>query len=177
MRTLIIHPSDPSTDFCNLVYNDYRNRDDVTIMEGTRIPSSQIKEALKTHDRIIFCGHGTELGLLDMRGDRYVITSDYLQFFRDKPVICYWCNANIFVEKYELNAFATGMFVSEVDEAIQYCLPADQNLIDESNTQFCTILSRHIFDDPRDIRTIIEKEYIGNNPIIQFNRECMGFED
>jgi len=177
MRTLFIHPSDPSTDFCRIVFDDYRDRDDVTIIEGVRIPSSQIKEALKTHDRIVFCGHGTELGLLDMIGNRYVITSDELQMFRDKPVICYWCNANVFAEKYDLNAFATGMFVSEIKEARWYNLPLDQNLIDNSNELFCRILSRCVFDDPQVIRKTIERGYVGNNPIIQFNRQCMGFDE
>lgn len=177
MRTLFIHPTDPSTDFCRIVYEDYRNQEDVTIIEGTCIPSTRIKEALKTHDRIVFCGHGTEAGLLDIPGKRYVITSEELQLFRNKPVICYWCNANIFVEKYNLNAFATGMFVSEIKEAGWYNLPLDQNLIDNSNELFCRILSRCVFDDPQDIRRTIERGYVGDNPIIRFNRQCMGFDE
>ena len=175
MRTLFIHPTDPSTDFCKSVYEDYVNCDDVTIITGTRIPSSTIKEALKTHDRIVFLGHGTEYGLLDKSDWRYVITSNDLQLFRDKTVICIWCNANVFAERYDLNAFATGMFISEPDEADWYNLPPDQKLIDESNELFCRILSRCIFDDPKDIRMIIEHSYKGNNPIIKFNRESMGF--
>lgn len=179
-RTLFIHPTDPSTVFCELVYNQYRDRNDVTILTGSRVSHKIIKDALRSHDRIVFIGHGTEYGLLDMLGgfDRYVVTSKDLHYFRDKPVICYWCNANIFAEKYNLNAFATGMFISEIDEAIRYCLPAEQELIDASNTLFCNILSQHVFDDPEDIREIIYKEYrIENNPIVAFNRECMGFED
>lgn len=178
MRTLFIHPTDPSTDFGRIIYEDYQNRDDVTIITGSRVPSSRIKEALRTHDRIVFIGHGTELGLLDCLGNRYVITSEDLQFFRNRPVICYWCNANIFAEKYDLNAFATGMFVSEIKEARWYNLPLDQNLIDNSNELFCRILSRCVFDDPQDIRTIIERGYRSEtNPIIRFNRQCMGFDE
>ena len=177
MRTLFIHPTDPSTEFLNSVYADYIDNDDVTIIEGTRISSRVIKDALINADRVVFLGHGTEAGLLDMIGNRYVITSDDLQFFRDKPVICYWCNANIFAEKYDLNAFATGMFVSELREADWYGLPLDQGLIDASNNLFCNILSRCVFDDPANIRTIIERGYVDpTNPIICFNRECMGFD-
>ena len=133
-------------------------------------------EELKKNDRIVFIGHGTELGLLDIYGNRYTITSEDLQLFRDKPVICYWCNANIFAEKYDLNAFATGMFVSELKEAKWYNLPLDQNLIDNSNELFCRILSRCVFDDPKTIRSVIKRGYVGDNPIIKFNRQCMGFE-
>lgn len=176
MKTLFIHPADPSTRFCEIIYNDYKDMDDVTIITGSRTPSSVIKEELKKNDRIVLMGHGTELGLLDIYGNRYVITSEELQLFRNKPVICYWCNANIFAGKYYLNAFATGMFVSELKEAKWYKLPLNQNLIDNSNELFCKILSRCVFDDPQEIRKTIERGYVGYNPIIQFNRQCMGFE-
>lgn len=178
MKTLFIHPTDPTTAFCNAIYEDYKNNDDVTVINGTRIPSSTIKEAIKTHDRIVFIGHGTEYGLLDKTDWRYVITSNDLQLFRDKTVICIWCNANVFAERYNLNAFATGMFVSETGEASWYNLPPDQKLIDESNELFCRILSRCVFDDPKDISVVIEKGYRSNtNPIIKFNRESMGFDN
>ena len=178
MKTLFIHPTDPSTDFCKIIYEDYRDQDDVTILTGTRIPSTIIKKALVENDRIVFIGHGTEYGLLDKIGFRYVITAADLQFFRNKPVVCMWCNANIFAEKHNLNAFATGMFVSEKSEAEWYRLSTDQKLIDESNELFCRILSRCVFDDPKDIRTTIERGYKSStNPIVKFNRECMGFED
>ena len=70
------------------------------------------------------------------------------------------------------------MFVSEKSEAEWYRLSTDQKLIDESNELFCRILSRCVFDDPKDIRSIIELGYKSDtNPIIKFNRVCMGFED
>ena len=164
MRTLFIHPTDPSTAFCSAIYQDYLQWDNVTLITGNHISRNVLVEALRTHDRIVFLGHGTELGLLDMRYDwRYLITSRDLQFFRDKECICFWCNANIFAEKYDLNAFATGMFVSQLSEARQYNLPEDQN---------------RIFDPIEQIRDTIYRGYVStNNPIIQFNRECMGFND
>ncbi len=178
MNTLFLHPTDPSTEFAEILYQDYMDRDDVTVLTGTRIPNSVVKEALRKADRIVFVGHGTELGMLDILGKRYIITSKHLQFFRNKPVICYWCNANIFADKYNLNAFATGMFVSELDEAGWYNLPQDQNLIDSSNILFNRILSRCIWDDPNVIRNTIERGYVDkNNPIVCFNRQCMGFDE
>ena len=77
------------------------------------------------------------------------------------------------VEKYNLNAFSTGMFVSEIDEAKWYKLPTEQELIDESNTLFCKTLSSCIFDSLEIIHDRINNEYIGDNPIINFNRKCM----
>ena len=178
MRTLFLHPTDPSTEFGDLIYQDYLDRDDVTVITGTRISRKIIREVLQSHDRIVFIGHGTELGMLDILGKRYVITADGLQFFRNKTVICFWRNANIFAEKYGLNVFATGMFVSEVDEAVYFGLPTDQKMIDASNILMCNILSRCAFDDPADARNVVERGYVDvNNPIICFNRQCMGFDD
>ena len=62
MRTLFIHPTDPSTEFLNIVYNDYLNNDGITVLEGTRISSHSIRAALADADRIVFLGHGTEYG-------------------------------------------------------------------------------------------------------------------
>lgn len=178
MRTLFIHPTDPTTAFCSAIYQDYLQMDDVTLITGNHISSRVVMESLQSHDRIVFLGHGTEIGLLDMRYDwRYIITSAEVQFFRDKEVICFWCNANIFAEKYDLNAFATGMFVSELREAIMYNLPEDQNLIDQSNTLMCNILRDNIFDTPQHIRDAVNRRYVSiDNPIISFNRECMWFD-
>ena len=177
MRTLFIHPSDESTAFLSTVYNNYTNDPNVTILNGTSVPHNLIVNALRSHDRIVFLGHGTPFGLLDMIGDRFVITPSDVQFFRNKPVVCVWCNANIFVDRYDLNAFATGMFVSETYEASCYDLPEDQELIDASNNLMASILNTCIFEDVETIRETVEREYYDpNNPIIGFNRECMGFE-
>lgn len=178
MRTLFIHPTDPSTEFLNLVYDRHRDNPDVTIIEDCPLSHRLIKEGLKNNDRIVFLGHGNEYGLLDLVSQRQVISSRDLTMFREKEVICYWCNANIFAERYDLHAFSTGMFVSELREARWYELPEDQNLIDQSNTLFCNILADCVFDDLNTIRTRIENEYVDpNNPIIIFNRECMGFKN
>lgn len=177
MKTLFVHPYDPSTEFLHIVYDRHANNSDVTIINGEKLNKIKRKDfikAIKDNDRIVFMGHGTEYGLLDMIRKRYVITPNEVQFIKDKEVICYWCNANIFVEKYDLNAFSTGMFVSEIDEAKWYNLPTEQELIDESNTLFCKTLSSCIFDSLEIIHDRINNEYIGDNPIIKFNRECMG---
>ena len=178
MRTLFIPPTDPSTAFGSIIYQHYLQRDNVTLITGNHILRKDIGAALQSHDRIVFIGHGTELGFGDMKACRYLITSADLQILRNKEVICIWCNANIFAEKYDLNAFATGMFVSEIQEVKTYNLPEDQNLIDYSNTLMCNILSRCIFDPIEEIKSAVYKEYVSEtNPIIHFNRECMGFED
>ena len=178
MRTLFIHPYDPTTDFCNEIYDQYRGMDNVGIIETNNISSSALRSQIREYDRIVFIGHGCEYGLMDRSLKRLLISSSDLQFFRDKEVVCIWCNANIFAEKYNLNAFATGMFISEPSEAVHYHIPFDDNLINESNSLFCRVLSGCIFDNVQTIRETVDKEYRStSNPIVQFNRECMGFEN
>ena len=51
-------------------------------------------------------------------------------------------------------------------------------MIDYSNTLMCNILSRCIFKPIEEIKSAVYKEYVSEtNPIIHFNRECMGFEN
>ena len=185
MRTLFIHPTDPTTEFLNSVYADYVGSDDIVVINGEEIQEQEIEREIINADRIVFLGHGTENGLINFRRDNnnnrigfdYVITANEVHLFRNKEIICVWCNANIFADRHDLNAFATGMFVSEIGEAIQYHLTPSQEMIDASNTLFCNILSRCVFDDIGTIINIIDRAYIdNNNPIVCFNRECMGLE-
>ena len=55
MKTLVIHPKDLTTDFlCEI----YANTDYTVI---SRHPgNSKLKELIKSHDRIVMLGHGTE---------------------------------------------------------------------------------------------------------------------
>ena len=180
MKILFVHPYDPSTEFLHIIYDKHSDNTDVTILNGetlNTIKREDFIDVIKSNDRIIFCGHGTEFGLLDLLNNRYIITPYDLEFIKNKELICCWCNANIFVEKYDLNAFSTGMFVSEIKEAKWYNLPTEQELINKSNILFCEVLSNCVFDKLNDIQIRISNEYMDkNNSIILFNRECMGME-
>ena len=61
MKTLIIHPDDRSTDFLRAIYAPLKNYTLITM--GTR---KEVNELIKSHDRIIMCGHGTPYGLLSV---------------------------------------------------------------------------------------------------------------
>jgi hypothetical protein len=52
-----------------------------------------------------------------------------------------WCNADKFVNRYELNGLYSGMFISEVGEAYSCGLPGtSQEVVDESNNTFAELL-------------------------------------
>ncbi|MFW6243268.1 MAG: hypothetical protein ACOC2W_03825, partial [bacterium] len=140
MKTLVIHPKDSTTDFLCEIYKDK----DWTVI-NTNTSKKFLKDQIKTHDRIVMLGHGTENGLLGF--NKYVIDSTWVCLLRDKNCICIWCNADEFVKKYKLKGFYTGMIISEYEEAIMCCVPTNLQWIAESNTNFALAIKNSIDDD------------------------------
>ena len=170
MKTLVIHPKDSSTDFLSVIYADKK---DWTIINDLDVSSKILKEQIKSHDRIVMLGHGTEQGLIAMKNRydfRYIISSSWVFLLREKECVCIWCNADVFVKKYELKGFYTGMIISESDEANLYCIPSKYEDIQQSNTLFADSVSKSI--DSTDMLTEMVSSYNGEgNPIIAFNKD------
>jgi len=172
MKTLVIHPKDTTTDFLSVIYADM----DCTV---TKMESKwDLKEQIKNHDRIIMLGHGSENGLFDIERENniivdftYVIDSTLVYLLREKECVCIWCNANKFVEKYELKGFYTGMIISEYNEAILYCINTDSPQIEYSNTLFAESVKKSIgFVDSSEMMAEMKKSYTSTeNPVILFN--------
>lgn len=163
MKTLVIHPKDPTTDFLKEIY---KNKDWTIINHN---PSkSELKKAIKDHDRVIMLGHGTGYGLLGF--GRFVIDSRLVYLLREKDCVCIWCNADKFISKYKLKGFYTGMIISEYEEAIDYCIQAFNLIhITESNILFAEAVKESILEE--DILKGIKERYkTKNNPIILFNQ-------
>ena len=145
MKTLIIHPDDRSTDFLRAIYEPLENYTLKT--SGTR---KETNRQIKEHDRIIMCGHGTPWGLLSVGKfeGAYIIDCDTVPLFEDKECVFIWCNADRFVNAYDLKGLYSGMFVSEVGEAIMMGLPrVPQKVVDESNNTFAKVLGEGINRD------------------------------
>jgi hypothetical protein len=161
MKTLIIHPQDNSTGFLNIVYS---NVEDKTVIEGGKTKKEVLK-LMEDHERIMMMGHGSPQGLFgvgqftDSRG--YIIDEEMVELLseRDNSVFI-WCNADMFVNRYQLKGFYSGMFISEVGEA-NYCgLPGtSQDMVDESNYGFCNIIGKHINEDTKTIHENVTSEY------------------
>jgi len=109
-------------------------------------------------------GHGSPNGLFYTR-----INSDMVYLLREKECICIWCNADQFVEKYKLKGFYTGMFISEVNEAYHFEIPATQEQIDYSNNLFVTLLNKCI-DSPT-VLNEMKSTYTSECSVIQFNND------
>lgn len=163
MKTLVIHPSDRSTDFLKVIYSEK----DWTIIND-RPTKKDLKTLIKSHDRIVMLGHGTEDGLIG-HGSLVSINSDWVYLLREKLCVAIWCNADIFVRKYGLKGFYTGMIISELDEAY-YCgiYNSNDNEINESNILFAESVRLAI--DAEDSISVMNENYVGESSVIKYNK-------
>ena len=77
-KTLVIHPKDESTVFLSEIYIGK----DWTIFTNPSPTKKEIKELIKSHDKIIMMGHGTPHGLLSTGG--FMIDSTLVYLLREK---------------------------------------------------------------------------------------------
>lgn len=162
MKTLIIHPNDGSTSFLDIVYNDVPNKTVIT----KNAPRENLIYLMKTHDRVMMMGHGSPRGLFSVGAFRgklgMVIDQEFVKILKEKDnSVFIWCNADKFVEKYNLRGFYTGMFVSEVGEAMYCGLSSfvNQDDVDESNLGFCNIMAQAINEDQEVLHEHVKKWY------------------
>jgi hypothetical protein len=142
MKTLVIHPQDNSTNFLTPIYmnlKSFPDFNDVTIIRGG-VTKDEVDEQIKQHDRILMMGHGSPYGLFaigQFGSWSYIIDGHNVDLLQNKECIFIWCNADKFVETYNLKGLYSGMFISEVSEA-NYCgLPGTpQDIVTESNDYF-----------------------------------------
>lgn len=161
MKTLVIHPEDSSTRFLSDIYSDK----DWTILTKN-VSKRKLKEQIESHDRIVMLGHGTENGLFGF--GKYVIDPTFVYLLREKVCVCIWCNADVFVKKYKLHGFYTGMIISDYEEAVMYCISTNSYWINESNIEFANAIKNSI--DLPNMLEMATSLYEGNTAVIEFNR-------
>lgn len=173
MHHLIIHPQDPSTDFLKEIYQhlpDHRVID-------KKISSKSLTAAINKAERIIFLGHGCSIGLLDFYSSKkiqFMINHKQVPLIKDKNECLFiWCHADEFVWYHKLSGFCTGMFISELQEAVRYGFKdATQAEIDLSNKEFVKIVANHLHLPTKELLTAVKLNYAqlaAQNTIAQFN--------
>lgn len=176
-KTLIIHPDDDSTSFLEVVYRKIPNK---TIVKGG-VNQIQLQRLIESHDRVMMMGHGTEDGLLSVGQffiEKWLVINDSsVPFLKTKMNnVFIWCHSDGFVNSHQLNGFYTGMFISEVGEAITcgFTRSASQAIVDESNQAFCEIMSNHIMEDTGTLHKKVFMDYCRlamKNPIALYNHQ------
>ena len=174
IKTLIIHPEDESTLFLE---NIYKNIDNKTVITKDKT-KHEIIDLINEHDKVIMLGHGSPDGLFSVGKfpsyNGYIIDYSMVNVLNKKQNnIFIWCYASSFVKKNKLKGFASGMFISEIEEA-DFCgvYGVDKSIINESNESFVNELSR-IIDKPVDLIYNEIKDKYGKlseiNPVALYN--------
>lgn len=171
MRTLVIHPHDKSTHFLKPIYEEIPDK---TIVTGG-LTSAEMERLILIHNRVIMLGHGSPSGLFGLGFKRtYVISEREVRLLRNKECIFIWCHADQFVKEHNLKGFHSGMFVSEVGEALMYGLNGDKKLVNESNDEFAHMLGSVINNPITEMYGMVKKEYgylADRNEIAKYNHE------
>ena len=175
MKTLVIHPHDKSTHFLKPIYEKIPHK---TVITGGLFVD-EINKLICTHDRIIMLGHGSPYGLFGINFNRsYVVGEDQVELLQDKECIFIWCHADQFVKKHNLKGFHSGMFVSEVGEALMYNLKGDKQLVNESNNAFAEILGEAADKPLNELYEYVKTEYSWHtetNEIAKYNHERLEY--
>jgi len=182
MKTLIIHPQDSSTDFLKPIYAGIKRK---TVL-SKNISRDKLLATIRSHDTIIMLGHGSSSGLFNVSGigkGIMVIGESMVEELRGKQLIAVWCNADKFIERHQLPALYSGMFISEVSEA-RYCnVQGDQAMVDESNNTFAALLGNMLGESIADLKTIHSMvgesyEELGEvNAVAKYNSDRWFYEE
>lgn len=173
MKTLIVHPADPTTNFLSRIYAHLKNK---TVVKGG-VSKSDVRELIESHDRVLMLGHGSPYGLLSqgqfLGASLFIVDETLASVLKDKSCMFVWCYAYNFVQNNGLSGLCSGMFISEIGEANYWRFEGiDQEMIDQSNVEFASIVSKYI-DEPIEFlynKLLIEYELLARtNPIAQFN--------
>lgn len=174
MKTLIIHPKDNSTDFVEEVYKDLPDK----LVIGSGVTRKELIDIISQHDKIIIIGHGSPEGLFSVGAFPetigYIIDHSFVDVLSTKKECMYlWCNADRFVEKYNLKGFYSGMFISELFEA-NFCgvsNPTEEKM-ELANEHFQNTFKKHLHGDMKYIYENAKSDYeaaSSDNSIIKYN--------
>jgi hypothetical protein len=181
INRLIIHPADRSTVFLKDIYEPLENK--IVINRGVKA-HRELNQSIQNAEQVIMLGHGTENGLLavQMFGmTSYVVDKSLVSALAEKDNnVFIWCFAKDFVKKNNLKGFCTGMFISEMDEAIHYGVDCTENDIIISNKAFASILSNALAQNFSSVQMF---EYVSacygelatNNEVANYNHERLDF--
>jgi len=175
MRTLIIHPDDRSTDFLRGIY---RHLDDTTVVTKN-ISQHTLHELIRSHDQIVMLGHGSPSGLFNVArvGNKFfTIGGAEADMLRDKQCIFIWCHADQYVRKHGLRGLSSGMFISEVPEAVYCGVNGSLEQVKTSNEVFAEALGIALTatEDYQQILEQVTREYevlAPENQVAQYNLE------
>lgn len=180
MKTLVIHPSDRSTDFLKIIYERHLNDKDWTILtESDTLTYKGLEKLINENDRIIMMGHGLKFGLINPNhafkklAYGLVIDDGFAKLLKTKDTVSIWCWSDQYFRKHNIKGFHTGMIISEVHEAA-YAIgktPLDKKQTLENMEMFARTV-RDCIDNtnPYEMQKYVLEHYVGEDEVTKFNR-------
>jgi hypothetical protein len=175
-NVLIIHPDDRTTDFLCPIYSAIPNKTVVTC----QVTKDEIIELMYLHDQVIMLGHGSPYGLMSVskfpEQGTYIIDDSMVEPLKKKDNnIFVWCNADRFVDRHHLNGAYSGMFISEVSEAMYCGVKTNQQQVNESNDAFANMLGSQLLtgyslDVVYDNVDMLYEKLTNNNSVAAYNQ-------
>jgi hypothetical protein len=195
-KTLIIHPTDRSTDFLKPIYEGLYYKTVVT--KG--ITLEQYNEELLNHERVFAMGHGSPNGLfaMGMFSNMKYDYKDYSKYrsgaickldvevLKGKDNVYIWCNADEFVVENKLTGFYSGMFISEVGEAHAMGVGRKKNdkeikkWVEQSNDVFAQLVGDVAHRPSDEIYDYVKERYgyLGKlNDVAKYNNDRLYYND
>ena len=127
-------------------------------------------------DTLIFVGHGSVYGLYfpSLTFDEYILHPNNVNLIKAKNVICIWCYASSFCQKYQLKALASSMFISNSVEAetVLGISPSQDDVTAIQNNIFVEI--NQLLKNKTELKDyvmILGAKTDIDNPIDTFNRQ------
>jgi hypothetical protein len=176
MKRLVIHPKDRSTTFLTQIYQEL---DNVTLVDGG-VSRNDLEDMVRDHDQVMMMGHGSPFGLMSVGqfpGRPFnVIDDTFAPLLEEKDnSVFIWCNADQYVKFNKLRGFYTGMFISELSEAlIMGVNDANEDDVNESNYSFVRTVSKLADFGPDLMHAAARHEYgklTAVNPVVRYNHE------
>ena len=172
---LVIHPEDNSTDFLRPIYQKLN----ATVITGG-ISKKEMMKLVEEHDRIMMMGHGCPNGLFAVNRfdveenkhlEKLIIDESFTSLLKKKKGNMYiWCHADKFVMKHKLKGFFTGMFISEMMEALIYEIDESETAINQSNLLFSRLIGAVAHMTNERIHNHLKLNYkMENNQVCDFN--------
>lgn len=167
-NTVIIHPSDRSTDDLRLVYRD------LGIVPITETYERDLFNDVANAGRTICLGHGMPQGLIGNKM-KICVNASFGGVFKNQPDNIYiWCNADQYVKEHGLSAFCTGMFISETMEAHVFDIKATHEQLTYSNRLFSKLVNNAIVRDMTNekMAEYVLRYYVDDgNEAVEYNRQ------
>ena len=176
MTQLFIHMADPSTEFLADIYHNPGGGhiEGATVLRDS-LEVDRLNRLITAHDRVVMLGHGSPMGLFDRTFSAlsYIISEANASALAGKDNVYIWCHAKDFVARHRLTGFSSGMFISEVSEAMFCGVPVSrrpQEEVTKSNRKFARLVHETILQPSQEIYRHCVENYAMDGHVVDYNR-------